>query len=216
MSHPSFVFERQFWKRGLLYVAGLDEVGRGAWAGPVVAGACVFSPGTLVASLARVNDSKQLTPRAREELYDVIRSHAFAWGVGMATNSEIDSIGIVPATRLAMMRALDALQLKPDALLIDALKLPERNEPQRALIRGDARAYSIAAASILAKVARDRLMRALDAQFPGYHFAQNKGYGTRAHQDALRELGAREIHRQTFAPIKNLKLVVSQAEPSEI
>lgn len=205
VSRPSFYFERTFWKRGLVHVAGLDEAGRGAWAGPVVAGAVIFSLDTPTRALAQVNDSKQLSPRRREELYDRICAVALAWGVGQATNVEIDEIGIVPATRRAMLRALAALNVKPDALLLDALSLVERTEPQQALIRGDARSYSIAAASILAKVTRDRLMRELDQVFPLYQFAQHKGYGTPAHQRVLQELGALTIHRQTFAPIKKLR-----------
>ena len=204
MSRPSFYFERLLWKRGLVRVAGLDEAGRGAWAGPVLAGAVILSPDTPVRSLAHVNDSKQVSPHLREELYEQICAVALAWGVGQATNLEIDEIGIVPATRRAMQRALDALSLKPDALLLDALRLNERSEPQQALIRGDARSYSIAAASILAKVTRDRLMRDLDRDFPLYQFARHKGYGTLAHRRALDELGALAVHRHTFAPIKNL------------
>lgn len=205
MSRPSFYFERLLWKRGLVRVAGLDEAGRGAWAGPVLAGAVILSPDTPVRSLAHVNDSKQVSPHLREELYEQICAVALAWGVGQATNLEIDEIGIVPATRRAMQRALDALNLKPDALLLDALRLNERTEPQQALIRGDARSYSIAAASILAKVTRDRLMRDLDRDFPLYQFARHKGYGTPAHRQALDELGALAVHRHTFAPVKNLR-----------
>ncbi|MBI5650741.1 MAG: ribonuclease HII [Chloroflexi bacterium] len=200
---PSLKFEKQFWSRELTRVAGLDEVGRGAWAGPVVAGAVILPRDVARRALAGVHDSKLLTPAQREELVAPIRAHALACATGLATCDEIDTLGIVPATRLAMMRALDALGIAPDALLIDALNLPARVLPQNAIIRGDQQSLSIACASILAKTTRDQLMRDLDAQIPGYAFAQHKGYGTAQHRAALKARGVSREHRRTFAPVKN-------------
>ncbi len=210
---PNLDLELVFWRDGYPYVAGVDEAGRGAWAGPVVAGAVVFprvephlarvwSRSRALRALARVNDSKQLSPRQREELFEPIRAHALTCATGAASHAEIDALGIVRASHLAMRRALDALTPPPDALLIDALVLPELEIPQQGLIHGDAISLSIAAASILAKVTRDRLMCELDATYPGYHFSQHKGYGTATHQAALRALGPCPIHRLSFAPIR--------------
>ncbi len=190
------------WDLGLRRVAGLDEAGRGPWAGPVTAAAVVLPAGDdCLRALVGVDDSKRLTPRRREALAPVIKSVAVAWGVGMAESGEIDRLGIVPATRLAMERALGALGLAPQALLIDAVRLPGVTFPQRSLIHGDALSLSIAAASILAKVARDRLMVEMDGQYPGYGFARHKGYGTRVHAEALARLGPCPIHRRSFAPV---------------
>lgn len=208
---PTLAFERTFWSRGLPFVAGLDEVGRGAWAGPVVAGAVILPKvrsvnkwwgNPLLRDLARVRDSKLLSPAQREALFEPIRGIALAHATGLATRAEIDQIGIVQATRLAMQRALDALALTPDALLIDALKLPQVKLLQRALIHGDQRSLSIACASIVAKVTRDRMMIELDTQLPGYAFAQHKGYGTARHRAALQELGVSPAHRASFAPVR--------------
>lgn len=204
LKRPSLAFERALWQRGFTRVAGLDEAGRGAWAGPVVAAAVVLPPGPALPELARVNDSKQLSPETRAELYDVIREKALAYGVGQASHREIDTLNILQATRLAMHRALAGLSVPPDFLLLDALTLPAWTGPQRGIIHGDARALSIAAASILAKVTRDRLMGDLDAQYAGYHFAAHKGYGTPEHVAALARLGPLEIHRRTFGPVGRL------------
>lgn len=204
---PTLDFERVFWKRGLVHVAGLDEVGRGAWAGPVVAGAVILPRirrQTELRDLTRVRDSKLLTPERREELFEPICTHALAHATGLATREEIDRLGIVPATRLAMRRALEALELPPDGLLIDALKLPFFTLPQRAIIHGDQLSLSIACASILAKVTRDQMMIKMDSALPGYAFAHHKGYGTPEHQAALRALGPSGEHRTSFAPIKTL------------
>lgn len=207
---PTLQFEHTFWSRGHAHVAGIDEAGRGAWAGPVVAGAVILPRvarlktwwlNDALRDLARARDSKLLSPAQRDALYEPIRAHALAAATGLATNEEIDALGIVPATRLAMQRALGALTRAPDALLLDALKLPAIHLPQRAIIRGDRISLSIACASILAKVTRDRMMSELDAQLPGYAFAQHKGYGTAAHQRALQTLGASRAHRVSFAPI---------------
>ncbi len=207
---PNLRFERAFWARELKYVAGLDEVGRGAWAGPVFAGAVILPCQCKDWRLLRqVRDSKLLSPRQRQILCAPIRSVAFAHAIGMATREEIDRFGIVPATRLAMQRAVAALAIPPDALLIDALELPALTLPQMGIIRGDQRSLSIACASILAKVARDQLMVELDAELPGYAFARHKGYGTAVHRAALEKLGACREHRTSFAPVRNCKFRVT-------
>jgi ribonuclease HII len=154
--------------------------------------------------LRGARDSKLLSPKQREELIEPIQAFARAYAIGAASCAEIDALGIVPATRLAMKRALAALSPQPNALLIDALTLPDLHLPQRGIIRGDQLSLSIACASILAKVARDRLMVELDGELPGYGFARHKGYGTAQHRAALEKLGASLAHRMTFAPIRNL------------
>ncbi len=199
---PSLDEELAFCAARCARVAGLDEVGRGAWAGPVCAAAVVLPlhrPG-LLDMLAGVRDSKQLTPAQRERLLPRILDVAQAAGVGWATPAEVDELGIVPATRLAMGRAVACLEGRVDALLVDALRLPAIPLPQRALPRADARCLSVAAASIVAKVERDRLMVALEQDFPGYGFARHKGYGTPAHRQALARLGPSPIHRISWRP----------------
>jgi ribonuclease HII len=212
---PNLQFELAFWHDGYRYVAGLDEAGRGAWAGPVVAGAVVLpviSPRTARAwpnsrrfrSIARVNDSKQLRASLREDLFDPIRACALGCATGAATHEEIDALGIVPASHLAMRRALEALPIPPAALLIDALVLSEVDLPQQGIVHGDAISLSIAAASVLAKVTRDRFMRELDAVVPGYNFSRHKGYGTPEHSAALRACGPSPVHRLSYAPLCRL------------
>jgi ribonuclease HII len=199
-ARPSLRHERALQRGGYTHVAGIDEAGRGAWAGPVVAAAVILNP-AKVQNLRRVNDSKQLTPRRRETLFPLIQEACVAWGIGQAGAAEIDALGIVPATRLAMRRAIARLSPSPDALIIDALPLPDVRLPQRAFNFADSISLSVAAASILAKVARDRWMVELAAAFPGYGFERHKGYGTQAHQAALRALGACTAHRKTFRPV---------------
>ena len=208
---PTLAFEHAYWSRRLARVAGIDEAGRGAWAGPVVAGAVILPRARRVKEwwtdaalrdLKHARDSKLLSPAQRERLVEPIRAAALACGTGLATREEIDTLGIVPATRLAMQRAIDALGVAPDALLIDAVKLCALALPQKSIIHGDQISLSIACASILAKVTRDRLMIELDARLPGYAFARHKGYGTAAHRAALDALGASVEHRASFAPIK--------------
>lgn len=200
---PDLRFESELWKAGCTRVAGLDEAGRGAWAGPVSAGAVILpADPEIAARLNKVRDSKQMTPAERAFWVVEIKANAAAWGVGFASHQEIDQLGIVPATRLAMIRALENLGAFPDHLLIDALHLPQINLPQTSLIKGDARSLSIAAASILAKTARDGLMCQLDEQYPEYGFARHKGYGTAIHQAALQRIGPCAVHRFSFAPIK--------------
>lgn len=213
---PNLEFELAFWRDGYRYIAGLDEVGRGAWAGPVVAAAVIFpAVGARTArawtrssrfrALARANDSKQLTPPLREGLFEPIRECAVGCATAAATHEEIDAMGIVRASHLAMRRALEALPVLPDALLIDALVLPELEVPQQGIVHGDAISLSIAAASILAKVARDRFMRELDAAVPGYNFSHHKGYGTAEHSAALHASGPSPVHRRSFAPVRALE-----------
>ncbi len=191
--------EQALRRQGYRRIAGIDEAGRGAWAGPVVAAAVILAP--RVRLPPQVRDSKLLSPAQREALYPVICQKALAWGVGQAGPEEIDALGIVPATRLAMIRAVQNLCVPPDALLIDAIPLPEVPVPQRVLYHADTLCLSVAAASILAKVTRDRLMVELDARYPGYGFAQHKGYGAPAHQQALAALGISPIHRLSYRPL---------------
>lgn len=201
-ARPSLHHERALQREGYLRIAGIDEVGRGAWAGPVVASAVVVDPAEA-GVLRRVHDSKQLSARQRETLFPIILGACLAWGVGCAGNDEIDAIGIVAATRTAMRRAVEAMSSVPDALIIDALRLPELALPQRAFNFADSISLSVAAASILAKVTRDRMMIEMEAAYPGYGFARHKGYGTQAHRAALAALGACPMHRKTFRPIRS-------------
>ena len=193
-------------RQGYSYVAGLDEAGRGCLAGPVVAAAVILplEHPDCAALFEGVRDSKQLTAQAREHLYESITQSALAVGVGSGPVELIDERNILQATKYAMRAALKTLSLQPQALLLDALLLPDIELPQRSLIKGDARCLSIAAASIIAKVTRDRLMLHLHEQYPMYGFARHKGYGTEEHLAALREYGATPIHRQSFAPVREL------------
>ena len=200
---PDLHFESRLWESGIFRVAGLDEAGRGAWAGPVAAGAVILPPDAAVRDkLAKVRDSKEMSPAERAFWAEEIKTHSLAWAVGLTFSQEIDQMGIVPATRLAMTRALEALPLEAQHLLIDAMRLPEVDLPQTPLIKGDARSLSIAAASVLAKTARDAWMVQADDLYPNYGFARHKGYGTAAHQAALRALGPCSIHRFCFEPLK--------------
>jgi ribonuclease HII len=201
---PDLSLERSLFNSGVAYLAGLDEAGRGAWAGPVTAAAVVRDLELRVDPLlGKVRDSKQLNPEQRWHLEPVIKNNTCAWGIGFASNEEIDLIGILPATRLAMTRALESLDPTPLHLLIDALFLPEIAIPQTALIKGDQRSLSIAAASILAKTARDRFMQELATRENRYRFERNKGYGTRTHQAALQTYGPCPLHRFSYSPVKS-------------
>jgi ribonuclease HII len=196
---PDLSFEMALWEAGLLQVAGIDEAGRGALAGPVCAAAIILpAQPDLISTLSGVRDSKQMTPAARDYWAERLRQSALAYGVAFASAQEIDDQGIVSATRLAVQRSLEQLELEPGHLLVDYLTLPEISVPQTALVKGDARSLSIASASVLAKTARDALMRHLDEQYPGYDLAKHKGYGTRAHRQALERLGPSPIHRRSF------------------
>lgn len=200
---PDTFFESQLWDSGLLHVAGMDEAGRGALAGPVAVGAVILplpgDPTQLSQTLAGVRDSKQMTPLERESFSPRIKAVARTWSVAFASAGEIDSLGIVPATRLAALRALYGLSLSPQYLLTDfRLELPELDISQTALVRGDMLCLSIAAASVLAKTTRDALMRELDLRYQGYGLGKHKGYGTQAHRLAMKQLGISPIHRKTF------------------
>lgn len=177
------------------YICGIDEVGRGPLAGPVVAGAVILPKDVTILYL---NDSKKLSEKKRELLYDEIMEKAIATGIGMASPARIDEINILQATYEAMREAISNLKIRPDILLNDAVTIPEVDIPQVPIIKGDAKSVSIAAASIIAKVTRDRLMVEYDKVLPGYDFASNKGYGTKAHIAGLKELGPTPIHRQSF------------------
>ena len=203
---PDLSFESELSQAGLNFIAGVDEAGRGAWAGPVTAAAVILPLDLegLAGILSGVRDSKQMSPAQREKWVEIVTGNAIAVSVGWAEYDEIDEIGIVPATRLAMKRAVQGLDHSVDHLLIDAVKLSDVAIPQTSLIKGDARSLSIAAASVLAKVSRDRLMKMLDSDYPGYGFDRHKGYGTAAHQKALASLGVSAIHRKSYAPIKSL------------
>jgi ribonuclease HII len=193
---PTFFLEEHFWRAGKTRIAGLDEVGRGALAGPVVAAACVFAPDTCLPD--RFADSKRLTPQQRCRLAEWIRTHALAWALGAASHREVDRYGIVTATALAMRRAL--ARLGPvDHVLYDGLPLPGFDPAvATAVVKGDRRCASIAAASVLAKVTRDALMRRLAARFPEYSWADNAGYGTAQHRAILEKLGPTPLHRRSF------------------
>jgi ribonuclease HII len=201
---PDLREEMTLYGQGYHRVAGLDEAGRGSWAGPVAAGAVVLPLGnnSLKQALDGVRDSKQLNPSERERLYDVIQTQALAVGVGMVPPNQIDELGIVPATKKAMALAIAQLPLPPDFLLIDFLGLPQLGYPQKSIVHGDALSLSIAAASIVAKVSRDRFMIELDGQYPSYGFASHKGYGTPRHRAALDRLGPSSIHRFSYAPVR--------------
>ena len=202
--------ELELFEQGITLIAGLDEAGRGAWAGPVAAAAVILplDRPDLADLLAGVTDSKQVTPERREELAPLIKEVAISWGVGRCTSKEIDEIGIIAATKKAMERALRKLDIDPAHLLIDALLLDEKVMPleqQTKIIKGDQRSLSIAAASILAKVTRDRFMVALDEQYPEYGFAAHKGYGTSQHREGLGTYGPCTAHRHSFKPVMTWK-----------
>ena len=191
------VYEREYGPQGIL--CGIDEVGRGPLAGPVVAGAVILPKDCQILYL---NDSKKLTAHRRELLYDEIMEKAVAVGIGVVSQEVIDDINILQATYEAMRQAVGKLSVCPDILLNDAVTIPGLLQKQVPIIKGDAKSLSIAAASVIAKVTRDRMMEAMDAKYPEYGFASNKGYGSKAHMDALREYGPCPLHRRTF--IRNI------------
>lgn len=194
-------FETDLWKNGCYAVAGVDEAGMSPLAGPVSAAAVILKPGTRIIG---IDDSKKLDPSAREALAEEIKEKAAAWCVAFVDVEEIDTINIYWAGLLAMRRAVEGLQSLPQHLLIDAKRLKEVAIPQQSIIRGDAKSMSIAAASILAKVSRDALMRSLEKIHPGYGFADHKGYPVRAHYEALSRLGACAAHRRSFGPVREV------------
>ncbi len=203
---PDLSEEAALLRGGFSCVAGVDEAGRGAWAGPLVAAAVILpAPDSApYDALAGVRDSKQLSASRRDRLYDAVVAHARAVGIGAVAADEIDLLGLTAANELAMIRAVRALPMKPDFVLVDAFTLKSLTLPQRGLIKGDQRSLSIAAASIIAKVYRDRWLAALADTYPGYGFEQHRGYGAAVHQRALRDLGPTPIHRLSYAPLRAL------------
>ncbi len=200
---PTLHFEQELWQQGFGRVAGIDEVGRGPLAGPVVAAAAMLNEADAESWHGLFTDSKQMTKAQREVAYDSFMSRGVVHAVGACSSEEIDGIGIAAATKLAMARAIEGIEPGPEHLLIDALRLDGVNLPQTAIIKGDAVSMSIAAASVIAKVTRDRLMAGVfEEQFPGYGFASHKGYGTAAHMAALQQHGPCDIHRSSFRPVR--------------
>ena len=195
----TLMFEKLAYSNGFTHVAGIDEAGRGPLAGPVMAAAVILPAGL---SISGVDDSKKLTPDKRETLFEIIMVQALAVGVGIMSPAEVDRINILQATRRAMLSAVQQLSPQPDFLLIDGISTIESAVPQKTIKKGDSLSLSIAAASIIAKVTRDRHMIKMDAKYPGYGFAGHKGYGSAAHLDAIRRLGPSPIHRLTFGGVK--------------
>ncbi len=192
---PDYSIEQELHSKGFTYVCGVDEAGRGPLCGPVFAAACILPDGLVIDGL---NDSKKLTEKKREKLFDIIRSEAVAYCIASASIEEIDELNILEADLLAMRRAIDGLAVKADFAIIDGNVARDFNIPAEAVVKGDAKSMSIAAASVLAKVARDRICLELDREYPQYGIAKHKGYGTKAHMDALREHGPSPIHRKKF------------------
>lgn len=195
-----FDFEEEARQNGFYFIAGVDEVGRGCLAGPVVAAACILDHTKPVP--AGLTDSKKLSEKRRTEIAVELRESAISYAIGVVEAEEIDRINILEATKKAMCIAVNSLSPAPDQLLIDALQLREINIPQKAIIKGDSLSYSIAAASVIAKTYRDELMCSLDNEFPEYGFAKHKGYGTSIHLDAIRRLGPTPLHRKTFRGVQ--------------
>ncbi len=199
-------FEKKYLEDGHQIIAGIDEAGRGAWAGPVSAAAVILplDHKDLLDELEGVRDSKRCTRLQRDRLYEVIKEVARAVGVGLASQQEVDKLGIVPASKLAMTRAVNKLKVRPEMLLIDGhyMQLPDIDLPQEAFNKGESKSLSIAAASIIAKVERDRYMITIGDQYPDYGFGRHKGYGTVQHRVALGEFGPCLLHRRTFRPVK--------------
>jgi ribonuclease HII len=209
---PNLDHENELKSQGYELIAGIDEVGRGALAGPVVAGAVILPHPASLPWFELVRDSKELNFRKRESLFDLINKEAIAVGIGIVPPQVIDSVNILKATRMAMIQAVEKLPVQPSFLLIDRLGLSQCPIPQRGITRGDKVCLSIACASIIAKVTRDRMMEEFDQTYPGYGFAQHKGYGTGSHLSCLQKLGPSPIHRLYFAPVRNI--MISQNPPS--
>jgi len=188
-------YEKELYSKGINNIAGIDEAGRGPLCGPVVAAAVILKPGDKI---AYVNDSKKLSEKRREELFEIIKERALAYSVGIVDEKTIDEINILEATRLAMKKAVDGLDVKPEYVLVDAEKKVPIDVPYLPIVKGDAKSESIAAASIIAKVTRDHIMYELDKKYPEYDLAKNKGYGTAKHIEGIKEYGLTEIHRKSF------------------
>jgi ribonuclease HII len=209
---PNLDHENELKAEGYELIAGIDEVGRGALAGPVVASAVILPHPANLPWFGLVRDSKELNSRKRESLFDQINDEAIAVGIGIVPSEVIDSVNILKATRLAMIQAVEKLPVQPSFLLVDRLGLSQCPVPQRGITRGDKLCLSIACASIIAKVTRDRMMEEFEQTYPGYGFAKHKGYGTGVHLSCLRKLGPSPIHRLYFAPVRNV--IASQNPPS--
>lgn len=194
-------YEKDLYKNGVNFIAGVDEVGRGPLVGPVVAAAVILP---INYHLDGLNDSKKLTEKKRERFYDILMQEAIAIGIGEASAKEIDEINIYQASKLAMMRALKNLKIKPEHVLVDAMPLKEIDIPSTSIIHGDALSLSIAAASVIAKVTRDRMMIELDKKYPEYGFAQHKGYPTKKHLEVLQKYGVLDNYRFTYGPVRDL------------
>jgi ribonuclease HII len=199
---PTFAEEEKLWAQGCRLIAGVDEVGRGPLAGPVVAAAVILPTDRHPSWLRLLRDSKQLLPGRREELFTLIQGDGIPYGLGIVSQDMIDALGIAPASRLAMREAIRQLPFAPDFLLIDYVRLASVRIPQMSITKGDSLSLSIAAASIVAKVTRDRMMVELDGRYPGYGFARHKGYGTPEHLELLHRLGPCQLHRRSFAPVQ--------------
>ena len=193
-------YEKELYKKGLNFIAGIDEVGRGPLCGPVVACACILP---INYQLDGLNDSKKISEKKREELYEILIKDALSYGIGIISPKRIDEINILEATKEAMTEAVNNLDIKPEHLLIDAVKL-DIDINSTSIIKGDAKSASIAAASIIAKVTRDRMMIELSEMYPEYGFEKHKGYGTKAHIEAVKKFGVKDFYRFTFAPISDL------------
>ena len=208
ISRPTFNEENDIWQSGYQYIAGIDEAGRGPLAGPVVA-AAVILPGDFEADWkSLVNDSKQVSPSTRDKLFPYIREMAISIGVGMSDVQTIDSKGIAKATRLAMKKAVDQLNPSAEFLLVDYFHIPEIKLPQKGITHGDCLCFSIACASIIAKVTRDHLMVEMDKVYPEYKVAEHKGYGTPEHLECLRRWGPSPIHRCSFQPVREMMMML--------
>ncbi len=194
-------YEEKYWKKGIFFIAGVDEAGRGPLAGPVVAASVIF-PDTI--EIKDIDDSKKLSPEEREDLYEEIIEKALAIGIGVVDNNVIDKINILQATYTAMLRALNKLDIMPEIVLIDGNPVPNMPIKQENIIKGDSKSISIAAASIIAKVYRDRIMEFYGLEYPEYDFTHNKGYATKKHIEIVYKVGPCEIHRRSFSPIKEL------------
>jgi ribonuclease HII len=203
LKFPNLEEETKLKMQGYELVAGLDEAGRGALAGPVVAGAVILPDERNLPWLGLVRDSKELNGKKREFLFDLINKEALGVGIGVVPPEVIDAVNILKATKLAMMQAIEKLPRSPDFLLIDRITLPQCALPQKGITKGDKLCLSIACASIIAKVARDRIMTELDRLYPGYGFVRHKGYGTREHMICLEKLGPSPVHRHYFAPVRS-------------
>ena len=201
---PSFNEEKALRKQGYQFIAGIDEVGRGALMGPVMAAAVILPDNIKGPWKTRVCDSKQLTPKDRDYLFGFICEAAVSYGIGFSSNEEIDSMGIAKATRIAMVKAIRQLKPTPHFLIIDWVKLKESYLPQKSIVHGDALCFSIACASIIAKVTRDRLVTEMDKDYPGYNFSDHKGYGTEEHLACLKAKGPCALHRRSFRPVSEM------------